>query len=136
MENTIKNKARFFALYWGQKFKYRNEYGIFEDTIGNINFERQLDEASYIPLKLISSITDEDLIKCYHLNSEATAYDYTQDFRTPLEMAKYCVEKEGDRFYKFATIHDYLRFKGYALPFMGLSVKTMIEYGWIKLKSK
>ena len=28
---------------------------------------------------------------------------------------------------------DFLRSKGYVLPFMGLSVETLIEYGWVKL---
>ena len=30
---------------------------------------------------------------------------------------------------------DYLRSKGYALPWLGLSVEEMIEAGWIKIKS-
>ena len=29
---------------------------------------------------------------------------------------------------------DYIRSKGYAIPYMDLSVKDLIEYGWIKLK--
>jgi hypothetical protein len=29
---------------------------------------------------------------------------------------------------------DYLRSKGYALPWMDLSVEDLVEYGWIKLK--
>ena len=29
---------------------------------------------------------------------------------------------------------DYLRNKGYALPWMNLSVQDMVDYGWIKLK--
>jgi hypothetical protein len=32
-------------------------------------------------------------------------------------------------------ITDYLRSKGYALPFMGLSVEQQISYGWVKLKT-
>jgi hypothetical protein len=31
-------------------------------------------------------------------------------------------------------LHDYLRSKGYALPWMGLSVDELVEYGWVKLK--
>lgn len=31
-------------------------------------------------------------------------------------------------------IYDYLRSKGYALPWMGLSVDELVEYGWVKLK--
>lgn len=29
---------------------------------------------------------------------------------------------------------DFLRSKGYALPWMGLSVENLVEYGWIKIK--
>ncbi|WGQ15544.1 hypothetical protein [Sphingobacterium faecium] len=29
--------------------------------------------------------------------------------------------------------YDFLRSKGYALPFMGLTVEKQIEYGWIKI---
>lgn len=32
------------------------------------------------------------------------------------------------------AIYDYLRSKGYALPWMGLSVDELVEYGWVKLK--
>lgn len=32
-----------------------------------------------------------------------------------------------------AYLCDYFRAKGYALPFMGISVNKLIEYGWIKL---
>lgn len=31
-------------------------------------------------------------------------------------------------------VYGYLRSKGYALPWMGISIKTMVEYGWVKLK--
>lgn len=32
--------------------------------------------------------------------------------------------------------YDYLRSRGYALPFMGISVEQQIEAGWIKLIEK
>lgn len=30
---------------------------------------------------------------------------------------------------------DFLRSKGYVLPWMGLSVEQLVEFGWIKLKT-
>ena len=36
--------------------------------------------------------------------------------------------------YDSVRIFDFLRSKGYALPYNGLSVEQLIEYGWIKLK--
>ena len=35
---------------------------------------------------------------------------------------------------KMANTVDYLRSKGYALPWMDLSVEDLVKYGWIKLK--
>ena len=29
---------------------------------------------------------------------------------------------------------DYFRSKGYALPYMDLSVEDLVKYGWVKLK--
>lgn len=34
----------------------------------------------------------------------------------------------------YIMIVDFLRSKGYALPYMGLSVDQQISYGWVKLK--
>lgn len=31
-------------------------------------------------------------------------------------------------------MYDILRFNGYAIPFMGLSVETMVKYGWIRFE--
>lgn len=33
----------------------------------------------------------------------------------------------------YIAIVDYLRSKGYAVPFLSMSVDVMVEYGWIKL---
>lgn len=40
----------------------------------------------------------------------------------------------SEDFYGIASVSDYLRSKGYAVPFMGLSVETLIEYGWVRLR--
>lgn len=37
---------------------------------------------------------------------------------------------------KVIQVIDYLRSKGYVLPWMGLSVEKLVEYGWVKLKEK
>jgi len=36
----------------------------------------------------------------------------------------------------YIAIVDYLRSKGYALPYMDLSVDDLVNYGWVKLKTK
>ena len=140
MDNTIENKARFFALYWGQEvgrksLSYWTRY-VEIDYINQMSTSRYA-ERYFLELKPISLITDEDLIaiesnlqgKGTHFTVEITADNYKNHW----------VAKYGDNVMKgyFALKDfDYLRSKGYALPFMGLSVETMIEYGWIKLKTK
>ena len=43
-------------------------------------------------------------------------------------------DDRDEHIYNSLNLYDYLRSKGYALPYMGLSVEKQIEYGWIKLK--
>lgn len=123
MENTLENKSKFFAQYY-----YQN---ILNGKTLKVSIKRQVSKFDYISLKPLSSITDEDKYKVYtylnlRMNMTTLRYEYesTQD----------SVIRE----YTSNTINvnciDYLRSKGYALPFMGLSVDTLIEYGWVKLK--
>ena len=84
-----------------------------------------------ISLKKLSSITKEDLI--------AIGIDY------PPEVIEIYPENrnyqwEAKRMFGHAIgglslkDFDYLRDKGYALPWRGISVKKQIEYGWITIK--
>jgi len=43
---------------------------------------------------------------------------------------------EDDFTDNYIHVTDFLRSKGYALPFHGLSVENLIEYGWVKLKQE
>jgi hypothetical protein len=112
MGNTLTNKARFFALYTGQRIFYSKHYeGAFELS----NYPATTlwkDETIYAKLKPLSSITDED-------NKVVSKIMQETDFL--------------DSDYSALHTADYLRSKGYALPFLGLSVEKLIEYNWIKL---
>lgn len=137
--NNPENKARFFAQYWGQKvimhpvlFKPITMYDVI--TNPDNGFERDI-EKCWLELNSLSNITNEDLIKCYHLYSEICAYDYTMDFASVIDMARHVIKMEGYNWLtKYTKISDYLRSKGYALPYMQLSIKDLIDYGWIKIK--
>ncbi len=111
MENTIENKARFFSLYYGTE-----TLSVFK-ALNYINYNT-LDSTAvrlgYLELKPLSLITDKER----HMLMDIKANEEEDDEYLALHSA------------------DYLRSKGYAMPFMGLSVETMIEYGWIKLKTK
>lgn len=114
-EINNENKAKFFALYWGQKVvKDKSSQLLYVSS--NINLEH---ESWFLTLKPLSSINDEDA-EIIDLGSED--YDELGWF-----------DKEGMFYYWSFIDVDYLRSKGYALPWMGLSVEEMIQAGWIRL---
>jgi hypothetical protein len=100
-EINNENKAKFFALYWGQEIlSDGNDIGT---NVGDC------DEKMFLLLKPLLSISGEDKEHAFWLSpyeKQVTHYVYNV---------------------------DYLRLKGYALPWMGLSVEEMVKAGWIKL---
>lgn len=67
-QNTIENKAKFFALYWGQEVLYfESPEGINPFTINSNNmwgsgdFDQKKD--AWLELTHLSMITDEDAIE-------------------------------------------------------------------------
>lgn len=114
MENTVENKAKFFAQYWGQPCS--GIVGLKNKLIG---VEIPLNNIGWLELKPISSITDEDFMKIMWK-------------RFPFQPAF----KKRNIYHEHLNVNqaDYLRSKGYALPYMGLTVEKLIEYGWVKIK--
>ena len=104
-EINNKNKANFFALYWGQEIQ---SHGIELFHITGI-----LIKHSWLQLKPLSKISDDDAEECGYDN------------------AKYFLS--DNYLFNSVKIFDYLRSKGYALSYLGLSVEEMVEAGWIKL---
>lgn len=132
IENTIENKGKFFAQYWGQKvFKVWN-------VTTSVKFKGQ--SSGFIELKSLSSITDEDAISVWDLLNPDGGNKKHLDKREIIEQGKNIAKSlqysnSGWMVGLSCVIacYQYLRSKGYALPYMGLSVEKQIEYGWIKL---
>ena len=145
-QNTLENKARFFAQYWGQHVLYFSS-----DFLRKIDYLTivGIENDDYLELKPLSQISDEDVI-------EGITYLYNitrEELGEILEIKHYDTFSSittigiGCNFKTSRSIHhwkgtkkigsvesDYFRSKGYALSYMDLSVKDLIEYGWIKLK--
>jgi len=103
------NKAKFFALYWGQAVLWEPFIG--QNVFVDQHFSWDLVGRAfyYLNLKPLSQISDEDVEEGYwHLYA----------YHIPVS----------------AINIDYLRSKGYALPWMGLSVEELVDAGWVKLK--
>lgn len=128
MENTLENRARFFSLYYGVK-KVLKITPTQNETIGKGGWNLRHPDF-YLELKPLSSITDEDAIEVSTIwGSEVPSKIIGRSLVLRIAGASPKIETE---FRNAIGVIDYLRFKGYALPFMGLSVEKMIEYGWIK----
>lgn len=110
MENTLENKQKFFAQYYGQPILSDVSHGFQGDNEAN-NWH-QLFENNYLDLKKIDSITDKD--------SVLLGFEDSADF------------------FSNGSVHDMkddLRLLGYAIDWADVSVEEQIEFGWTKLRA-
>lgn len=145
MENTLENKAKFFALYFGQRIMKKNIEGLENFITEPDGFLRSPSKETYLELKPLSSISDEDAIICAKLIYK---YDDTPSGKIASERSHtaengkdYVIESIQDNdgvFHSVVSFEvvDYLRSRGYALPFMGLPVEELVNRGWVKLKGE
>jgi hypothetical protein len=127
-ELNNENKAKFFALYWGQKigmFKLDN-HQTFDIKLGN---GLSLEKCYSVRLKPLREISDEDAIEVARISK--TRHIISVEVGKAIVWS--CVKKYIQYPDLMAYVYDYLRSKGYALPWMGLSVEEMVQAGWIKL---
>lgn len=129
MENTkqtpsIEERTRFFAQYWGQKVMYVGGKGLVEIGNGGWNLKHP---DFFLQLKLISQITDEDVEELLSLVSFQFSSRYTNE-QIKEEIRKSVMDTEMMPL----NLTDYLRSKGYALPFMEYSVEELSSFGWVQ----
>lgn len=110
------DKARFFAQYWGQKVLYSALYGGIVAVQSYYLHKDNIHGRDYILLKPLSLISDED--------AEAIGFSSGESARTTFLKSLGALRIEA----------DYLRSKGYALPYLNYSVEDLIQMNWIKLK--
>ena len=125
-ENTLENKAKFFAQYWGQHLIIMGSFLRRIDHVTLCNIEND----DILQLKPLSKISDEYIFELTsHLDFDNSEINEFKDLiiRNNNEWYNYFDKQE------IIFVYDYLRSKGYALPYMDLSVEDLIEYGWIKL---
>lgn len=125
---TTESKQRFFYQYFGQPVFKVDMLSKLQDK----PYPEILDD-DYLKLKPLSSITDEDAIEVaiilgWDTHTKDQQLHYGTEF---INDGEDCCSLDC-----YAKIVDFLRSKDYALPWMGLSVESMIEAGWIKLSEK
>lgn len=155
IKNTIENKVKFYSQYFGQNLWFKKDWENYDPDEGiiiNGEFLDTIDENDCIFLKSLQEITDEDAIELGKLclkndniiiNNTANniwiesskSYIQIDKYKQNVIICDILSEVEAD-FNTYLLVADYLRSKGYALPWMDLSVDDLVEYGWIKLKEK
>ena len=145
-QNTLENKARFFAQYFGQHVLYFTSD--FLRKINNLTLD-SVENDDYLELKPLSHISDEDVIQgiTYLYNITREALGEILEIKHYFTFSSITTIEIGCNFKTSRSIHhwsgtkkigsfeaDYFRSKGYALPYMDLSVEDLVEYGWVKLK--
>ena len=141
MKKTItpEIKQKIFTLYWGQEIvimphftKPQEPMCVFQYWYDEIFESVTVGDESCLHLKSLQSITDEDAIECGFMQCDDES------------SANYGMSASGcfvdalssPNFYGILDLHaiDYLRSRGYALPYMDWSVDELIESGVFKLK--
>lgn len=149
MENNNQNKTLYFAHHYGQLvYRHRtwksNEksWGLNKDWLDVYSVN-----SGYLLLTPLSQITDEDAIevaKAYKSNVRgygSLGISFIEKEELMRAGREFTTRLDGNYWNNFANItnmlcaFDLLRSRGYALPFMGLKIEKLIEYGWLKLKS-
>ena len=111
-------KCRFFAQYWGTKTMYVGGVGLVEIGNGGWNLKHP---DFFLQLKSLSKITDEDAISMYR--GLERNYESANQFLEDYKSIGFLEQSEV----------DFLRSKGYAVPFMGYSVDDLVKIGWVQL---
>ena len=123
MKNTLENKTKLFAQYWGQHLIIMGSFLRRIDHVTLCNIEND----DILQLKPLSKISDEDALILSKMR-------YSFEEYINLKNGKCMVSCHENQKYLIQIQVDFLRSKGYALPYMDLSVEDLIDYGWIKLE--
>lgn len=110
-------KSRFFAQYWGTKTLYIEGKGLVEIGQGGWNLKHP---DFFLQLKSIA-----DLSKMHSLQV-SQIMGANHNVTDPLRYTSISNENS------IKTI-DFLRSKGYAIPFMEYSVDDLVSFGWVQL---
>lgn len=127
MKNNLENKAKFFAQYLKQEvYNYGNYKARTLDPTYLITGSLQL-SSGWLELKPLSCMNKSDALDVCVVSREDVKW-------MNMKLESLIVFATHFSQWNIRGV-EILRSKDYALPYIGLSVETMVEYGWIKLTS-
>lgn len=130
MENTLENKAKFFAQYWAQKVMVNGA------TTFEVGYLDDSDPDDYLELKPISSISEQHLKDLLPLVEETS---YMRGYMNPnmvKQIFTYYQKTSKLTGQQWSNVIDFLRGNGYAWEWNGVSVDEQIKRGWTVLKTE
>lgn len=147
MENTIENKAKFFSNYYLQNVYCWHDDNLPLDLLDNSKLNLMYSENDIISLRKIKDIKDNEFIELAQIFGKANigcVFQRRNDVIEFIGIEYFKLYFNGLIFYTndpyedldsllLLEGYDYLRGKGFALPYKGLSIEEQLEYGWIKL---
>ena len=130
-------KCRFFATYWGQLYEFNSKTKFRVDD-GAFPLEKKGREK--LILTDLKNITEEDLLFICRTKKgkieKVELLGIEENKREKYLNIKIYFPNGWNEFYteinEIENI-DYLRSKGYALPFMGYSVEDLVSFGWVRI---
>ncbi len=132
IEINNENKAKFLDLYIGQESD--NSSPAYSKISRSLNDMISIGIGDYaVKLKPLSSISDADAAYVCRLFSSQFPDDLVAAVQGRLLITEYIRRASNLTGFNWFLALDCLRSKGYALPWMGLSVDEMVKAGWIKL---
>lgn len=127
----IEKEAFMFQYYGQQVLCWKGATSSHKNMVVGVN-NLISTESLFLQLKSIESITDEDAIELFDLLVPKHTDD---DKEIKLKNVKRWIDKDGDEHLleHAGTIIDFLRSKGYLLPFRQYSTEQLIESGIVKI---
>jgi len=131
--NIADVKCRFFVQYWGVKCMYVGGIGLVEIGTSGWNLKHP---DFFLELNPISKLTNDDAIEYFDILWHETHKRKSRDFK--IEYGKAWANSIlAERFGLIPSniLHgiDFLRSKGYAIPFMEYSIEDLINLGWVRV---
>lgn len=136
VEINLKNKSRLFGKYCDQELIIIADDGRFEDCFINLNLISSITDEDTIEVAKLMGLTEGDF-EITHRTTDIHINSYSQEFTLLFENCSIYFNDfdtySANTGIDYLSAYDFLRSKGYALPWMGLSVEEMVQAGWIKL---
>lgn len=131
MEDNKQNKSRFIVQYWGTKTLYVGGVGLVE--VGNVGWNLRHPDF-FLQLTDLKDIKDEDSIQVAKIMGIEEDHLFMGKVICNCIFDNSASMAETTIYNMHSEATDYLRSKGYILPFNGLSTEEIINRGWAKTK--